>query len=75
MLLISDLSPIKSDTTSIERRLSGYAENTDVLLGADFLKSHHVYIAPKAGKIYFTYNGGGVFSPPKDNSIAVPENE
>ena len=37
-------------------------DNTDMLLGADFFLSHHVYIANSQHKIYFTYNGGPVFN-------------
>ncbi len=38
------------------------AEGTDMLLGADFLLAHHVYIANDQKKAYFTYNGGRVFT-------------
>jgi len=34
----------------------------DMLLGADFFLSHHIYVANEQGKIYFTYNGGPVFN-------------
>jgi tetratricopeptide (TPR) repeat protein len=37
-------------------------EETDMLLGADFFLSHHVYVANSQNKIYFTYNGGPVFN-------------
>lgn len=41
----------------------------DVLLGADFFLSHHVYVANSQGKIYFTYEGGPPFySPPRQAS-------
>ncbi len=33
----------------------------DMLLGADFFLSHHVYVANSKDKLYFTYNGGPVF--------------
>ena len=36
----------------------------DVLVGADFFLSHHVYVANSQHKLYFTYNGGPVFSLP-----------
>jgi hypothetical protein len=36
----------------------------DVLLGVDFLKSHHVLIANSQNKLYFTYSGGSVFNKP-----------
>lgn len=34
----------------------------DMLLGADFLLAHHVYIAKAQNRMYFTYNGGRVFT-------------
>lgn len=34
----------------------------DMLIGADFFLSHHVYVASKQGKMFFTYNGGAVFN-------------
>lgn len=33
----------------------------DMLVGADFFLSHHVYVAKSQNQIYFTYNGGPVF--------------
>lgn len=35
---------------------------TDMLLGVDFFLAHHMYIANSQRKIYFTYNGGRVFT-------------
>ncbi|WP_077441440.1 aspartyl protease family protein [Rhodanobacter sp. C01] len=35
---------------------------TDMLLGVDFLLAHHMFIANSQKKVYFTYNGGRVFS-------------
>ncbi|HEX4504880.1 MAG TPA: retroviral-like aspartic protease family protein [Alphaproteobacteria bacterium] len=43
------------------------------ILGADFIKTHHIYLAMKDRKMYFTYNGGGIFSPPQDPSAALRE--
>ena len=37
-------------------------EFADMLLGIDFLRAHRVYVAHSQGKLYFTYNGGPVFS-------------
>jgi tetratricopeptide (TPR) repeat protein len=34
----------------------------DMLLGADFFLSHHIYVANSRDKLYFTYNGGPVFN-------------
>jgi tetratricopeptide (TPR) repeat protein/predicted aspartyl protease len=36
-------------------------DNFDMLIGADFFLSHHVYVANKEGKLFLTYNGGPVF--------------
>jgi tetratricopeptide (TPR) repeat protein len=38
----------------------GWVEG-DMLLGADFFLSHHVYVANAQSRVYFTYNGGPVF--------------
>ena len=35
---------------------------TDMVLGVDFMLAHHMYIANSQRKLYFTYNGGRVFS-------------
>ena len=37
-------------------------DETDMLLGVDFLLAHHLFIANSQRKVYFTYNGGRVFS-------------
>jgi tetratricopeptide (TPR) repeat protein len=36
--------------------------DTDMLLGIDFILAHHMFIASSENKIYFTYNGGRVFT-------------
>jgi clan AA aspartic protease (TIGR02281 family) len=36
--------------------------DTDMLLGVDFLLAHHMFVANSQRKIYFTYNGGRVFT-------------
>lgn len=33
----------------------------DMVVGSDFLRSHHVYFANSQRKVYFTYEGGPVF--------------
>jgi len=38
------------------------SSGTDMLLGADFLLAHRMFIANSAEKAFFTYNGGRVFS-------------
>jgi hypothetical protein len=34
----------------------------DVLIGPDFFMSHHVYVANRQRKLYFSYEGGPVFN-------------
>jgi predicted aspartyl protease len=47
----------------------------DLLIGTDFIKSHHIYIAKNQGKMYFTWNGGGfIFSPPTENVPSINTN-
>jgi len=36
-------------------------DGPDMLLGADFARAHHIYIARSQGKMYFSYNGGPIF--------------
>jgi predicted aspartyl protease len=37
------------------------ASPVQMLLGADFLKAHRVFVVHETGKVYFTYNGGPIF--------------
>lgn len=50
------------------------ADVADMLIGADFFLSHHVYVASSQRKLYFTYNGGPVFNltAAEDNSSIQP---
>lgn len=44
--------------------VSDFGDSTlhaEMILGADFFLSHHVYVANSQNKLYFTYNGGPVF--------------
>lgn len=53
-----------SKDAKTERTGSRIAEEMipyDLLLGADFLASHHVLISHSQGKMYFSHNGGPVF--------------
>jgi predicted aspartyl protease/tetratricopeptide (TPR) repeat protein len=39
-----------------------FGDRTEMLLGLDFILAHHMFIANSKKKVYFTYNGGRVFS-------------
>jgi predicted aspartyl protease len=43
-------------------RVGDTRDGADMLLGADFFLSHHIYVSNTQHKVYFTYNGGPVFS-------------
>jgi predicted aspartyl protease len=43
-------------------RVGDTREGTDMLVGADFFMSHRIYVSNSQHKMYFTYNGGRVFS-------------
>ena len=45
-------------TTSIPKRAT---DEPDMLLGADFFKSHRVYVSQEQKKVYVSYAGGPVF--------------
>lgn len=46
----------------MDGRIGTDGDAPDMLLGVDFFLAHHIYIANSQGKMYFTYNGGRVFS-------------
>lgn len=46
--------------------------DADMLIGDDFFLSHRIYVANEQRKLYFTYNGGPVFSlraPPRTSAV------
>ncbi|HEX4098526.1 MAG TPA: tetratricopeptide repeat protein [Caulobacteraceae bacterium] len=44
--------------------------DVDMVIGADFMLSHRIYIARSQNRVYFTYNGGPVFR--LDAAAAAP---
>ena len=42
--------------------IGNFSMGDEMLLGADFFLSHRIYVANSRDKLYFTYNGGPVFS-------------
>jgi hypothetical protein len=44
----------------------------DAVLGADFLKAHHILFANSQRRMYFSYEGGALFNvPTQTNSAAL----
>ena len=48
---------------------AGDDRDTDMLLGVDFLMSHHVMVSQPQRKMFLTYNGGPIFSASTDGEI------
>lgn len=44
----------------------------DMLLGADFMMAHHIYVSREQGRMYFTYSGGHPFLTEK-MAVAAPK--
>jgi hypothetical protein len=44
-----------------------------MLLGADFIRAHRIYIARSQGKVYFSYNGGPIFQGPQADATPAPK--
>lgn len=64
------IAPFKSFKLDTEETLNTHLrigdlgmlpKNADMLLGADFFLSHHIFISYAENKMFFTYNGGPVF--------------
>ena len=66
------MSDLFGKTTYYElgSRLPRMAEDTQMLLGLDFIRSHHVLLSQSHKKLYFSYNGGPVFM--ADSNPAQP---
>ena len=47
-------------------------DEADMLLGIDFFLSHRLYVSKSQSKLFFTYNGGTVFSLNKSDDAAAP---
>jgi predicted aspartyl protease len=63
-LQVADLFA-KDTATPINTHLARKIDNLpDMLLGADFIGAHRIYVARSQGKVYFSYTGGAVFQAP-----------
>jgi predicted aspartyl protease len=71
-LQVIDLFAKDTETPTDSHLARKLGELPDMLLGADFVSAHHIYIARSQGKIYFSYNGGSIFSHPAAAAAAPP---
>ncbi len=74
ILRIVDMAPRKFEHDSM-LRIQDKNPGEEALLGADFIRSHHIYIETNRQKMYFTWNGGSIFSPPKEESTGLRDRE
>lgn len=58
---VADVKIGDEEIRNTRLRFGGTLTDTDVLIGADFFLSHHVYWSKEQRKLFFTYNGGHVF--------------
>jgi predicted aspartyl protease len=49
-------------TTDIGSKIPTVLADSTMLLGSDFFRSHRIYFSNSQHMMYFSYNGGGVFS-------------
>lgn len=63
---------LRSRLRVIDGSISAAVGAPDMLLGADWLLAHHVYVARAQRKIYFTYTGGRPFIAPGQDGPAPP---
>jgi predicted aspartyl protease/tetratricopeptide (TPR) repeat protein len=57
---IGDEQVLRTRLTVIDGPIGG-SDGPDMLLGADFMMAHHLYVARSQGRMYFTYSGGRPF--------------
>ncbi|MDB5715854.1 MAG: hypothetical protein JWO15_3251 [Sphingomonadales bacterium] len=61
---IGDEQILKSRLVVIDSEIIGGIDSPDMLIGADFILAHHIYVARRQRMIYFTYSGGKPFLTP-----------
>jgi tetratricopeptide (TPR) repeat protein len=63
---IGNFASVKLGTEEVKNTRLRFGEielqDSDMLIGADFFLSHHIYVANGQHRLYFTYNGGPVFN-------------
>lgn len=74
-IAIGDEEILKSRIEVIDNSIGGGGNAPDMLLGADYMLAHHIYVARSQRTIYFTYSGGKAFITdplPPDAAGAAP---
>jgi tetratricopeptide (TPR) repeat protein/predicted aspartyl protease len=68
---VGDSEEIKNARLRFAELDLGFA---DMLLGADFFVSHHIFVANREHRLFLSYNGGPVFNLSKDSGAATAAN-
>jgi clan AA aspartic protease (TIGR02281 family) len=74
---LGDIFAAATDT-SLGSHIAHQVMGDGMLLGADFIKAHRIYVARGQGKMYFSYNGGPIFEAgpkpkPEDKAADAPQ--
>jgi len=64
VLYIANLFQNQADISTQIRSPGAGVPDIDAIVGADFIRSHRMYIETLKGKLYFTWNGGSIFLRP-----------
>lgn len=68
---IGDEQILKTRLVVIDGPIVAAPDAPDMLLGADFMLAHHIYVARRQNRIYFTYSGGKpFFTGPAPSAVA-----
>jgi hypothetical protein len=71
ILRVTDVFHRQHDWSSADKIQDNHTADPDIILGSDFIRSHHIYFATRQRKLYFTWNGGSIFLAPKDDPAAT----
>jgi hypothetical protein len=71
ILYIANIFTNQVDITTAIRAPAAGIPDIDAIVGADFIRAHHIYLETLKGKLYFTWNGGSIFLRPATDSTAV----
>lgn len=72
---IGDEQILRTRLNVIDGPIADVVGAPDMLLGADFILAHHIYVARAQRRIYFTYSGGKPFSSFASASTEAPAPE
>jgi len=69
---IGDETILKTRLDVIDSASIGGDDGPDMLIGADYMLVHHIYVARSQHRIYFTYSGGKAFRSSSATTVNAP---